>query len=143
MCLSLPLPGLISAPDESLFTYELDKGPLDFHDSDWMPTFTDDIISEASDEVKAACTPPGASEPLQQCLFDAVATGDVSVGMATANTLNENTQAMEESSKSLPICSSPLLPLPRSKPPSSYLQQCGGHPHSLPIFSPHLHSLCD
>ena len=85
---------------------------MTYHDSQWMPAFTDDILNQASPQVMADCTPAGASEPIQQCVFDAVATGDVSIGMATANTLNENTLAMEESSECSFSLSSAYLPSP-------------------------------
>ena len=71
---------------------------MTYQNSEWAPTFTADIEAAASDEAKAACTPAGATQPVTQCLFDAVATGNISVGMATTNTLNENNLAMEESS---------------------------------------------
>ena len=52
-----------------------------------------------ADDVAEACTPEGATEPQQQCVFDAVATGDISVGVASMDTLTENTIAMTESSE--------------------------------------------
>lgn len=97
-----PLPGLIRDTDDSLFTYSDGRGPLDYHDSDWLPAFTSDLIASAGDDVIAACTPAGASEPLEQCVFDAVATGDINIGMATMDTLDENTLAMTESSEPEP-----------------------------------------
>ena len=93
------LPGLITSVEESLFHYEAGKGPLDHHDSTWQPIFTSEIMEEASEEVLAACTPEGASQPLQQCVFDATATGNINVGVATADTLAMNTMAMMESSE--------------------------------------------
>lgn len=108
--LSLYPPGLITLLANSLFTYAADEGPMTYHDPQWMPAFTDDILNQASPQVLADCTPAGASEPIQQCVFDAVATGDVSIGMATANTLNENTLAMEESSESSFSLSSLYVP---------------------------------
>ncbi|CAI8034372.1 Mucin-like protein (Fragment) [Geodia barretti] len=97
---------LISTHAESLFRYAEDEGPMTYQNSEWAPTFTADIEAAASDEAKAACTPAGATQPVTQCLFDAVATGNISVGMATTNTLNENNLAMEESTNMPPVITS-------------------------------------
>lgn len=85
--------------NNSLFTYADIEGPNDYYDSTWTPVFYSDLLAQAEPDVLQACTPEGATEPLQQCVFDAVATGDIGVGMATMDTLNENTIAMTESSE--------------------------------------------
>ena len=98
LTLILLLPGLITEDTESLFRYEPGEGPQSYHDSTWMPDFTATVVDQATDDVIAACTPAGATEPVAQCVFDATATGDVSIGMATTDTLNENNLAVMESS---------------------------------------------
>ena len=84
---------------DSLFSYEDGKGPADFYNESWVPSFTSDVLNSATPAVQDSCTPEGASQPLEQCVFDAVVTGDISVGMATMDTLNENMLAMAESSE--------------------------------------------
>ena len=95
----LSLPGLITTPNISLFTYPDGKGPLDYHNSSWEPAFLSDILNSADSEVLNACTLTGGSSPNEQCVFDAIETGDISIGIATMDTLSENMQAMTESSK--------------------------------------------
>ena len=97
--MSLSSTGLIQTIDDSLFTYPGGQGPLDYHNSSWAPASLSEVLELASQEVKDSCTPEGSTEPLPQCVFDATATGDISVGMATMDTLNENIVAMVESSE--------------------------------------------
>ena len=92
-----PSIGLINSADESLFKYEDNQGPTDNQNPSWTPLFLSDL--EPGDDVVQACTPEGASEPQPQCVFDATATGDISIGVATMDTLTENTVAMTESSE--------------------------------------------
>ena len=124
------LPGLITTMGESLFSYEMGKGPMNYHNTSWQPVFTSQIMAEASDEVLAACTPEGATQPLQQCVFDATATNNVDVGMATTNTLAENTVAMMESSELLEIY-----------PQVSLFHTHHTHPHNHTHTHTHTHTL--
>ena len=94
-----PSAGLIREGDDSLFNYPGGEGPLDFHDPSWVPAFSSEVLASADDAVIDSCTPEGASQPVEQCVFDAEQTNDINIGMATLNTLNDNNLAMTESSE--------------------------------------------
>ena len=94
-----PSAGLILIGDESFFNHPEGEGPLDFHDSSWVPAFTSDVLASADQAVIDSCTPDGATQPVEQCVFDAEQTNDINIGMATLNTLNDNNLAMAESSE--------------------------------------------
>ena len=89
--------------DESFFNHQEGEGPLDFHDSSWVPAFTSDVLASADAAVLESCTPDGATQPVEQCVFDAEQTNDISIGRATLNTINDNNLAMAESSEWAPI----------------------------------------
>ena len=97
--LSSPSAGLIREVDDSLFYYPDGESPLDFHDPSWVPAFSSDVLDSADDAVIDSCTPEGATQPVEQCVFDAEQTNNINIGMATLNTLNDNNLAMAESSE--------------------------------------------
>ena len=81
---------------ESLFTYPDGQTYLNYSHPDHIPVFPDEAIDKATDEVLAAC---GTNK---ECIFDAVETGDISVGVETMATivvnLDDEAQACENPS---------------------------------------------
>ena len=69
---------------ESLFTYPEGRTYLDYAHPDHIPVFPDEAIARATPEVLAAC---GTNV---ECIFDAVETGDISVGVETMTTIGAN-----------------------------------------------------
>ena len=69
---------------ESLFTYPEGRTYLDYAHPDHVPVSPDEVVAIATPEVLAAC---GTNK---ECIFDAVETGDISVGLETMGTIETN-----------------------------------------------------
>lgn len=78
---------------ESLFQYPAGQTADDYAHPDHVPVFLQDIVNGADPQVVAAC----GSDSL--CIFDAVQTGNTSIGIATMNTNQDNTVAYQEASE--------------------------------------------
>lgn len=78
---------------ESLFQYPAGQTANDYAHPDHVPVFLQDIVNGADPQVVAAC----GSDSL--CIFDAVQTGNTSIGIATMNTNQDNTVAYQEASE--------------------------------------------
>lgn len=64
-------------PSESLFSYPPGMSPEDFAFPNRLPLFVDDVVSGTSQEILDMC------ESNIKCIFDAMATGDLDVGIET------------------------------------------------------------
>ncbi len=71
-------------PDDSLFTYPDGTTPEDFQFPNHTPKFLNDVLASASQEVLDAC---GSSS---DCIFDATETGNISVGVQTMSSNQQN-----------------------------------------------------
>lgn len=76
MYLSITIIGLIN-PEESLFTYPTGMSAEDFSFPNHIPTFLDDVLAGAPQELMDQC----GSDSM--CIFDATQTGDVAIGLET------------------------------------------------------------
>ena len=87
---------------ESLFTYPDGQTYLNYSHPDHIPVFPDEAIDKASDEVLAAC---GTNK---ECIFDAVETGDISVGVKTMATIEVNLDDEAQACENLLLCDTKL-----------------------------------
>lgn len=56
----------------------------DFSNPDHMPRFLDEVLANASADIRAMCGDNA------ECIFDAVETGDTNIGLETLGTNQEN-----------------------------------------------------
>ncbi len=75
------LPGQLTA-DESLFTYPDGMTVADYAFPDHVPPYLDEVLAAATPEVLSAC---GANK---MCIYDAVETNDIAIGLDTMETVN-------------------------------------------------------
>ena len=64
-------------PEDSLFTYPDGMGPEDFSFPNHFPSFLDEVLAGASEEVMNEC----GSDAM--CVFDATQTGNLDIGLMT------------------------------------------------------------
>ncbi len=81
--------GAISS-EESLFSYPNGLNSSHFFHPDHMPSFVDEVVENASEEVLEAC-----GDNIE-CIYDASQTGDISIGLETmiADTENQMDEAI-------------------------------------------------
>lgn len=72
-------------PDESLFTYSEGITHSYYSHPDYVPSFIDEVLSNASQNDHII-----ACDGDRECIFDATQTGVVDVGLATKNTIETN-----------------------------------------------------
>lgn len=58
--------------------------PANFSNPDHMPQFLEEVLENASDDIKSMC---GNNV---ECIFDAIETGDTNIGLETLNTNQNN-----------------------------------------------------
>ena len=80
-------------PNESLFRYPPGQTANDYAHRDHVPVFLQDVANGADPQVVAAC---GGD---RLCIFDALQTGNINIGVATMSTNQDNTVAYEEASE--------------------------------------------
>ena len=66
----------------------------DFTFPDHIPPFLSDVVASASADIISSCTGN------EQCIFDAVQTGDPNIGMGTLDTVTNNNEDVVVASKS-------------------------------------------
>lgn len=70
--------------ETSWFTYPDGLSPANFSNPDHLPRFLDDVLTNATDEIRSMCGDNA------ECIFDATETGDTSIGLETLNTNQNN-----------------------------------------------------
>lgn len=71
-------------PDDSLFTYPDGTTAQDFQHPDHMPVFLDDVLANAPQHINDTCNNN------TDCIFDAIQTGDLSMGLQTMASNQQN-----------------------------------------------------
>ncbi|XP_061188876.1 mucin-like protein [Saccostrea echinata] len=69
-----------SVKDKSIFNYNEGLGHENFSHPEFEPLFMDEVDEEQIDSAKEICGP----NPSQACIFDFLATGDISIAMSSA-----------------------------------------------------------
>ena len=78
---------------ESLFTYPVGTSFIDYTFPDHIAPLLSDVVASAPASVVEMCN----SNP--QCIFDAVQTGDLAIGMGTLDTIDSNNNDVMVASK--------------------------------------------
>lgn len=78
---------------ESLFTYPNGTSFSDYYFPDFVPPYLQEVVNNAPPDIVNMCSGN------QQCIFDAVETGDNNIGMGTSNVMDSNNMDVSQASE--------------------------------------------